>query len=104
MPWRLGVARLALKSQTEGSGSDGRHSSKRASNGALCMDVEKNIADIAFLEELYTLPDERPNPTSGGQAARPKQEELYGRNLWLSANCTFRLMDDDLPAGVGITL
>ena len=49
-----------------------------------CMDVEKTIADIAFLEELYALPDERPILTSDGKAASPKQDELYGRNLWLS--------------------
>lgn len=49
-----------------------------------CMDVEKNLVDIALLEELYMLPDERPDLTFEGQAARPKQDELYSRNLWLS--------------------
>ena len=39
------------------------------------MDVEKNIADIAFLEELYALPDERPILTSE-EAASPKHDEL----------------------------
>ena len=41
-----------------------------------CMDVEKNIGDIAFLEELYALPDERPILTSGRKAASPKHEQL----------------------------
>jgi hypothetical protein len=40
------------------------------------MDVEKNIADIAFLEELYALPDERPILTSGRKAASPKHDQL----------------------------
>jgi hypothetical protein len=49
------------------------------------MDVEKSIADIAFLEELYALPDERPILISGREAASPKKnDELYGRNLRLS--------------------
>jgi hypothetical protein len=46
-----------------------------------CMDVEKSIADIAFLEELYALPDERPILTFG---------ELYGRILWLSLGPSVR--------------
>jgi len=34
------------------------------------MDVKKNIDDIAFLEELYALPDERAILTSGGKGVR----------------------------------
>jgi hypothetical protein len=49
------------------------------------MDVEKNIADIAFLEELYSLADERPIRTSGGIAATPKHDESYLRHLWLTS-------------------
>jgi len=55
-----------------------------------CMDVEKNIADIAFLEELYALPDERPILTSGGKAASLKHDQLYCRNLWLSLRTSLR--------------
>lgn len=48
------------------------------------MDVEKNIADIAFLEELYALRDERPILTSGEEAGSLKHDELHGRNLVVS--------------------
>ena len=49
------------------------------------MDVEKNIADIAFLEELYALPDERKAILAVGE----KHDELYG-NLWLSLGLSLR--------------
>ena len=49
-----------------------------------CMDVEKSIADIAFLEELYALPDERPVLTSGGRAASPNHDEFNGGDFWPS--------------------
>ena len=54
------------------------------------MDVEKNIADVAFLEELFAHPDERPILTSGEKAASLKHDELYGRNLWLSLRPSLR--------------
>ena len=54
------------------------------------MDVEKSIADLAFLEELYALPDERPIRTSGGEAASPKHNELYGRILWVTRGLSLR--------------
>jgi hypothetical protein len=50
------------------------------------MDVEKNIADIAFLVELYALPDERKAIPAIGE----KHDELYGSNLWLSLGLSLR--------------
>jgi hypothetical protein len=54
------------------------------------MDVEKNIADIAFLEVLYALPDMRPIVTSGERAASLVPDELNGRNFWLSLGLSLR--------------
>jgi hypothetical protein len=38
---------------------------------------------VAFLEELYALPDERPVLTSG-RAAEPNHDDLYGKVFWFS--------------------
>jgi hypothetical protein len=54
------------------------------------MDVEKNIADIAFLEELYALPDMRPIATSAEKPASLVPDELNSRDLWLSLGLTLR--------------
>jgi hypothetical protein len=48
------------------------------------MDMEKSIADVAFLEELYALPDERPTLTLSGREDTPNRDELDGKYLWLS--------------------
>ena len=55
-----------------------------------CMDVEKNIADIAFLEELYALPDERAILTSGGKAASLRHDQSCSSDLWLSLRSSLR--------------
>jgi hypothetical protein len=48
------------------------------------MNVEKNTADIAFLEDLYALPDERQNPAPDETAAVPECAGLYTGILWLN--------------------
>jgi len=47
------------------------------------MKAEKTISDIARLEQLYALPDERPLPASATRAAYRMPDAIYVRNLGL---------------------
>jgi hypothetical protein len=48
----------------------------------LVMQVEKIIADIEALEQLYTLPDKRPLTTSDREAANQRHDATYANNPW----------------------
>jgi hypothetical protein len=47
------------------------------------MDVEKNIAEIEFLEHIYMLPDRRLSLDAGCRAANHEHDELDTHNPWL---------------------
>lgn len=46
------------------------------------MDVEKTIAEIEWLESMYTLPDPRPLRMADRKAANQKHDEMYAENPW----------------------
>jgi hypothetical protein len=48
------------------------------------MKLERNSADIAFLEDLYALPDKRQNPAPDETAPVPDRAGAYGGVLWLN--------------------
>lgn len=51
----------------------------KASNG---MNVEKTIADIELLEDIYALPDTRPLQLSDRVAANQRHDEMLAENPW----------------------
>jgi hypothetical protein len=46
------------------------------------MDVEKNIADIEWLERVFALPDARPLGPADREAANRKHDEMLAANPW----------------------
>ena len=46
------------------------------------MDVEKTIAEIEWLECLYSLPDTRLAPLADRYAANQMHDEMYANNPW----------------------
>jgi hypothetical protein len=47
-----------------------------------CMDAEKTIAEIEWLERIYTLGDARPLRLADREAANQKHDEMYAENPW----------------------
>lgn len=58
------------------------------------MNAEKTNAEIAFLEDLYALPDERLVLMSNETAAVPECAGVYGRISWLSLWDHLRRLSD----------
>jgi hypothetical protein len=46
------------------------------------MDVEKTIAEIELLEQMFTLPDTRGLRVADREAANKKHDEMYADNPW----------------------
>jgi hypothetical protein len=46
------------------------------------MNVEKTIADIELLEDIYALPDARPLQLSDRAAANQRHDEMLADNPW----------------------
>jgi len=46
------------------------------------MNVEKSIAEIEWLELLYSVPDPRPLQLSDRCAANQRHDEMYANNPW----------------------
>jgi hypothetical protein len=46
------------------------------------MDIEKNIADIEWLERIFALPDTRGLRLPDREAANRKHDEMYAKNPW----------------------
>ena len=46
------------------------------------MDVEKTIAEVEWLEGIYSLPDSRPLNLSDRLAANQRHDERYADNPW----------------------
>ncbi len=46
------------------------------------MDVEKIIAEIEWLERIYSLPDARRPDSADWQAANQRHDEMYRNNPW----------------------
>jgi len=46
------------------------------------MDVEKTIAEIEWLERLFTLPDTRRFNLADREAANRKHDEMHAANPW----------------------
>lgn len=47
-----------------------------------CMNLERTIAEIEWLEHLYALPDTRPPQLSDLYAANQRHDEMYADNPW----------------------
>jgi hypothetical protein len=46
------------------------------------MDVEKTIAEIELLEQMFALPDSRGLQVADRQAANQRHDEMYADNPW----------------------
>lgn len=46
------------------------------------MNLEKSIAEIEWLELLYSVPDTRPLQLSDCRAANLRHDETYANNPW----------------------
>ncbi len=46
------------------------------------MDIEKTIAEIEWLEQIFALPDTRPPQSSDREAANQRHDEMYAANPW----------------------
>lgn len=46
------------------------------------MDVEKTIAEIEWLEHIYSLPDTRGLQTEGREAANREHDQRHAANPW----------------------
>ncbi len=46
------------------------------------MDVEKTIAEIEWLERIYSLPDARPLQGADRDEANQRHDEMYADNPW----------------------
>jgi len=46
------------------------------------MNVEKTIAEIEWLERIYSLPDARPLQLSDLRATNQKHDQMYAENPW----------------------
>jgi len=46
------------------------------------MDVEKTIAEIAWLEHVFALPDTRRFSLADREAANRKHDDMYAANPW----------------------
>ena len=46
------------------------------------MNLEKSIAEIEWLEHLYSVPDTRPLQSSDCCAANLRHDEMYANNPW----------------------
>jgi hypothetical protein len=46
------------------------------------MDVEKTIADIEALEQIWALVDRRPLQASDREAANQRHDAMYAENPW----------------------
>lgn len=46
------------------------------------MNLEKAIAEIEWLERLYSLPDPRPLQLNDRYAANRRHDEMYANNPW----------------------
>jgi hypothetical protein len=46
------------------------------------MNLEKAIAEIEWLERLYSLPDPRPLQLTDRYAANRRHDEMYANNPW----------------------
>ena len=46
------------------------------------MDADKTIAEIEWLEHIFTLPDTRPMRMADREAANQKHDEMYAENPW----------------------
>ncbi len=46
------------------------------------MDIEKTIAQIEWLERIYSLRDTRPLGPADREAANRKHDEMYAANPW----------------------
>lgn len=46
------------------------------------MNLERTIAEIEWLEQLFTLPDTRPLQLSDLYAANQRHDEMYADNPW----------------------
>jgi hypothetical protein len=46
------------------------------------MDADKEIAEIEWLERIYSLPDPRPLKAADREAANRKHDTMYADNPW----------------------
>ena len=46
------------------------------------MDIEKNIAEILLLEQIYALPDRRPLTVADREAANQQHDHTLAENPW----------------------
>ncbi len=46
------------------------------------MNLDKTIAEIEWLERLYSLPDTRPLALTDRYAANQRHDEMYANNPW----------------------
>lgn len=46
------------------------------------MNLDKTIAEIEWLERLYSLPDTRPPALADRYAANQRHDEMYANNPW----------------------
>jgi hypothetical protein len=46
------------------------------------MNVEKTIAEVEWLEGIYSLPDTRPLTLADRHAANQRHDETYADNPW----------------------
>ncbi len=51
-------------------------------NSLVVMDIEKTIAEIKLLEQIYALPDPRPITLSDREVANRMHDEIYANNPW----------------------
>ncbi len=59
-----------------------RHSSGRRIKQRDLMDVEKTIAEIEWLEHIYSLADKRPQTLADRHAANQRHDESNVNNPW----------------------
>ncbi|HSB74644.1 MAG TPA: hypothetical protein VLC12_03290, partial [Terriglobales bacterium] len=52
------------------------------SNAQSSMNCDKTIAEIEWLERLYSLPDDRPQQLSDLYAVNQRHDEKYANNPW----------------------
>jgi len=53
-----------------------------AAHPTLRMNHERTIAEIEWLERLYSLPDTRPLQLTDLYAANQRHDEIYANNPW----------------------